>query len=96
MPRRSLLTPAERTSLLAFPTTDDEFIRQRRGNRNRLGFAVQLYYLRYPGFVLLIDAEPSTPLRAPDGIAGTAEPFAVHFCRLPAFRPPTTWSTHED
>ena len=26
MPRRSLLTPAERTGLLAFPTTDDELI----------------------------------------------------------------------
>jgi len=26
MPRRSLLTPAERASLLAFPTTDDELI----------------------------------------------------------------------
>ena len=28
MPRRSLLTPAERASLLAFPTTDDELIRR--------------------------------------------------------------------
>ena len=50
MPRRSLLTPAERTSLIAFPTTDTELIqhysfsepdlsaiRQRRGNHNRLG-----------------------------------------------------------
>ena len=73
MPRRNLLTPAERTSLLAFPATDDEFIqhytfsesdlsviRQRRGSHNRLGFAVQLCYLRYPGFALPTDAEPPT------------------------------------
>ena len=63
MPRRSVLTPAERSGLLAFPNTDDEFvryytfsesdlaaIRQRRGKHNRLGFAVQLCYLRHPGF----------------------------------------------
>lgn len=65
MPRRSLLTAADRAGLLAFPTADDELIRyytfsepdlsairERRGNHNRLGFAVQLCYLRYPGFVL--------------------------------------------
>lgn len=65
MPRRSLLTPAERELLLAFPATDEELIRyytfnetdlsiirQRRGSQNRLGFAVQLCCLRYPGFAL--------------------------------------------
>ena len=75
MPRRNLLTPAERNSLMAFPTTDDELsqhytltepdlslIRQRRGSRNRLGFAVQLCYLRYPGFALPTDAEPPASL----------------------------------
>ncbi|BAH73473.1 Tn3 family transposase [Solidesulfovibrio magneticus] len=75
MPRRSLLTPAERATLLAFPTTDDELIRhytlseadlsvirQRRGNHNRLGFAVQLCYLRYPGFALPSEAEPPASL----------------------------------
>ncbi len=69
------LTPAERASLFAFPVSDDELIRhytlsepdlsvirQRRGNHNRLGFAVQLCYLRYPGFALPIDAEPPPAL----------------------------------
>jgi hypothetical protein len=77
MPRRRLLTPSERTGLLAFPTTDDELIRhytfsepdlsairQRRGDHNRLGFAVQLCYLRYPGFALPTEAEPPAPLLA--------------------------------
>lgn len=71
MPRRRLLTPSERASLLAFPTSDDELIRyytftesdlsairQRRGNQNRLGFAVQLCYLRYPGIALPTEGEP--------------------------------------
>ncbi len=75
MPRRSLLTDAELASLLAFPTTDDELIRyytfsepdlsairQRRGDHNRLGFAVQLCYLRYPGFVLPPEGEPPPSL----------------------------------
>jgi TnpA family transposase/DNA invertase Pin-like site-specific DNA recombinase len=75
VPRRRVLTPAERASLLALPTTDSELIqhytfsepdlatiRQRRGNHIRLGFAVQLCYLRYPGCALPPDAEPPTPV----------------------------------
>ncbi|WP_306532635.1 Tn3 family transposase [Geobacter sp.] len=77
MPRRALFTTAERESLLAFPSTDDELIRhytfsesdisairQRRGNHNRFGFAVQLCYLRCPGFALPPDNDPPSTLLA--------------------------------
>ena len=75
MPRRSVLTAAERDSLLALPEAKDELIRlytfsetdlaiihQRRGRENRLGFAVHLCYLRFPGVVLSADAPPFPPL----------------------------------
>jgi TnpA family transposase len=71
MPRRSILSPAERESLFAIPDTKDELIRhytfsesdlsiinQRRGAANRLGFAVQLCYLRFPGIILGVDHHP--------------------------------------
>ena len=71
MPRRRLLADAERAELLAFPVTYDEFIRhyrfsdaglvvirQRRGAHSRLGFAVQICYLRYRGYTLPLDGEP--------------------------------------
>jgi TnpA family transposase len=75
MPRRSILSAAERESLLALPDTNDELIRhytfsesdlsiinQRRGRANRLGFAVQLCYLRFPGIILGVDEAPFPPL----------------------------------
>jgi Domain of unknown function (DUF4158) len=62
MPRRELLTAAQREALLAFPDEEEILlryyvlsvrdlaaVRQHRGDHNRLGFAVQLCYLRYPG-----------------------------------------------
>jgi TnpA family transposase len=72
MPRRELLTAAQREGLLAFPEEEENLlryyvlsvrdlaaVRQHRGDHNRLGFAVQLCYcLRYPGRVL---AENETP-----------------------------------
>ena len=75
MPRRSILSAAERESLLALPHTQDELIRhytfsepdlslirQRRGDANRLGVAVQLCLLRFPGQGLLPDAAVPMPL----------------------------------
>ena len=75
MPRRSILSATERESLLAPPDAKDELIRlytfndadlsrirQHRGAANRLGFAVQLCYMRYPGITLTADTEPDAPL----------------------------------
>ena len=66
MPRRSILSGAERSNLVALPDAKDDIIRyytlseadlslirQRRGDANRLGFAVQLCLLRHPGQGLL-------------------------------------------
>ena len=65
MPRRHILTEHQRHTLLALPTDepsllehytlaedDLEHIRQRRRPHNRLGFALQLCALRYPGRLL--------------------------------------------
>lgn len=75
MPRRSILSTNERDSLFALPDAKDELIRhyafnetdlaiirQHRGQANRLGFAVQLCYLRFPGIVLGVDEPPFPPL----------------------------------
>ena len=77
MPRRTLLSQSERDALFALPETKDEWIRyytltdadlaviaQHRGAHNRLGFAVQLCCLRYPGIVLQADESPAPQLLA--------------------------------
>ena len=75
MPRRSILSAAERESLMALPDEQDDLIqyysftesdlsliRQRRGDANRIGFAVQLCLLRYPGYALASDVSMPDPL----------------------------------
>ena len=75
MPRRSILNAAERKSLIALPDSRDELIRhytfsesdlslikQHRGLPNRLGFAIQLCYMRYPGVILAVDEVPDPAL----------------------------------
>lgn len=71
MPRRSILSITEKQSLIALPDNQAEFIRhysfsesdlsiirQRRGDANRLGFAIQLCYMRFPGIILGIKQTP--------------------------------------
>jgi len=75
MPRRLLFTEAERNNLLQVPDSYEELarhytfsdidlsiIRQHRGAANRLGFAVQLCYMRYPGIFLPADCDPEMHL----------------------------------
>ena len=75
MSRRSILTTQERQSLLALPDNQADFIRhyslsesdislikQKRGDANRLGFSIQLCYMRYPGIVLSESQVPDREL----------------------------------
>jgi Domain of unknown function (DUF4158) len=86
MPRQCL-TAAERSALLAFPTEKSELIRlytfseqdlsvikQRRGDANRLGFAVLLCALRYPGQALsAVERPPDSFLAMVAGQLGIDE-----------------------
>ncbi|MFM0609730.1 Tn3 family transposase [Paraburkholderia sediminicola] len=75
MPRRELLTSAQRLQLFAFPEDESElirlatlskedfaFVRQHRSDHNRLGLAVLMIYLRYPGRVLGPNETPHAPV----------------------------------
>jgi TnpA family transposase len=81
MPRREILTEQQRLDFSA-PATDERMmvryytlsaddlalIDQRRGDHNRIGFAVLLCYLRFPGRVLQEGEQP--PLAILDFVAG--------------------------
>ena len=75
MPRRAIFTATERASLFAIPNEKEALIRhytfsesdlsviqQHRGKTNRIGFAVQLCYMRYPGIMLGLGEPPFSPL----------------------------------
>jgi TnpA family transposase len=62
MPRREILTSSQRMQLLVFSDDEGElirrytlakadlaFVRQHRGDHNRLGIAIQMCSLRFPG-----------------------------------------------
>lgn len=71
MARRSILSATERDNLIALPNddlviqyytfneSDLAVIKQHRGSENRLGFAIQLCYLRFPGVGLGEHNKPS-------------------------------------
>ena len=75
MPRRSILSAVERDRLLTISEAKDDLIqhytlsesdlalvRQHRGAANRMGFAIQLCYLRHPGIALGVGQPPFPPL----------------------------------
>ncbi len=71
MPRRAVLSIAERSSLTALPESQEEIFRyytlseqdisiihQHPGAPNYLGFAVHLCYMRYPGITIGVGEFP--------------------------------------
>ena len=108
MPRRRALTTAQLDELFALPTelntlvrywtlagTDLAAIHRRRRDRNRLGFALQLCALRYPGRLLgpgeLIPAEALRFVAhqvdtTPEALAAYAARFQTRYEQLDALR----------
>ena len=77
MPRKAVLSAAQQVVLTALPTAEHDLrlhytlsendlsiIRSKRGPHNRLGFAIQLCYLRFPGQAMTLQAEPPAELLA--------------------------------
>ncbi len=108
MPRRSVLTEAQRTVLLALPEDEADLVRHwtlsaddlrvinsRRRPHNRLGFAIQLCTLRYPGRLLRPgELIPRTPLAFvgdqlgvdPDALSDHAARGPTRYGQLEALR----------
>ena len=102
MPRRRALTGAQLAGLLALPTTEAELARhwalgdadlaavgQRRRDHNRLGFALQLCVLRYPGRQLRPgEMVPEPTLRfVADQVGAAPEAIATYDARPDALGP---------
>ena len=98
MPRRRVLTDGQLNALLALPTTEPELLRyytlsradldvivRRRREHNRLGFALQLCALRYPGRLLRPgETVPSEVLRfVADQLGVEADAIADYAVRSP-------------
>jgi TnpA family transposase len=75
MPRRSLLSPVEKQQIISISDHDIDIIKYytlsesdlliinyRRLSYNKLGFAVLLCYMRYPGIILPVDQSPDQQL----------------------------------
>ena len=97
MPRRRALTEAQLQTLFALPTTDADLIRhwtlyggdltaigRRRRDHNRLGFALQLCALRYPGRLLRPgEALPEAALRfVADQLGADPEALTAYATRV--------------
>src|SRR4051812_6867137 len=100
MPRRRALTEAQLETLLALPADeallvrhwtlgDDDLatVERRRGDHNRLGFALQLCAFRYPGRLLRPrEAIPAAALRFVAAQIGTGAEALADYARRPQTR----------
>jgi len=101
MPAKTILSPGQRAAIFN-PTTDRETIerlytlgpddlvqvcRRRRGT-NRIGYAVQLCYLRHPGRALLLGEAPAPALLdlLHGQVGGAPDDFGRYATRAPTLR----------
>ena len=96
MPRRTVLSVSQRSSFEALPVEPAELarhhalsdedmavVRKRRQPRNRLGFAVQLCLMRYPGRILRAGEKPPMEFLAfiADQVGCAVDDFANYAAR---------------